>query len=181
VYLLTGTDADTTLVGRCLQGDTGAFRPLVEKYEAPLFRLGMRMLGNREDASDATQNAFVKAFQALDTYDSHHRFFSWLYRIALNECLNVLRARRSERVLDDSFPDDRRERDPVEAAEARRRLRVAILQLTKEQREVIVLRHFGELTYAELADSLGVPVTTVKCRLYAARQRLAELLAGEAV
>lgn len=181
MYLLVGTDADDGLVRRCLRGESAAFRPLVEKYEGPLFRLAMRILGNREDASDAVQSAFVKAFQALETFDCRHRFFSWLYRIAMNECLNAARARRSSVQLDESFPDGRMERDPVDQAETRQRVRTALLQLPKEWREVIVLRHFGELTYTELAEALGIPESTVKSRLYAARQRLGELLVGLAV
>ena len=84
------------MVARCVAGDTAAFAQLVERYERVLFSVALRMLGNPEDARDATQDAFVKVFQRLHDYKPEHRFFSWIYRILTNECLNALRARRPQ-------------------------------------------------------------------------------------
>jgi RNA polymerase sigma-70 factor (ECF subfamily) len=136
------------------------------------------MLGDREDARDATQTTFVKVFEHLDSFDEHQRFFSWAYRILRNECLNMLRARRSTEPVSEQLqapdgPMDRLERD-----ERRRRVQAALLALPVEYREVVVLRHFAGLSYAEVGTTLGIPEKTVKSRLYTARQRLGERLLG---
>jgi RNA polymerase sigma-70 factor (ECF subfamily) len=175
VYLAMDGD-DAALVGRCLQGDQNAFRSLVERYHGPLYRLAARMLGNSEDAKDATQDAFVSAYEHLASYDPRHRFFSWIYRILVNDCLNVLRARRPVETLDPLLAGDDDPFSRVESGEMRDRVRTALLRLTDEQREVILLRHFAELSYREIADATDVPEKTVKSRLFAARQRLGELL-----
>ena len=169
---------DAALVARTLGGDLAAFEAIVVEYERVLYRIALRMLGDREDARDATQTALVRAYANLGRFDSGQRFFSWLYRILLNECLNVRRDRRpQEPVTPDmavaSNPD------PVEASERRYRVQQALLALTPEYREVIVLRHFADLGYDEIAATLGVPSKTVKSRLYTARQRLCELLIPE--
>jgi len=170
---------DETLVQRCLAGDRDAFAELVERYQRPLFNVALRTLGDREEARDATQSALVKAWVHLATFDRQRRFFSWVYRITLNEALNRLRDRKSSVPLDESFVDS--QRTPVESAERderARRLDRAMTQLTHPQREVIVLRHWLELSYDEIADALQVPAKTVKSRLFTARTRLAELLRG---
>jgi RNA polymerase sigma-70 factor (ECF subfamily) len=170
---------DAELVQRSLQGDLGAFESLVQEYQSVLFTVAYRMLGDYEDARDATQNAFIKVFQKLETFDPQHRFFSWIYRILVNECLNARRGRPMEVVSGEreasasSRPDE-----PLEAAERRKLVRHAVLALPLEYREVIVLRHFGGLSYDEMAEALQIPVRTVKSRLYTARQRLMEALAA---
>ena len=181
VYLQTGTEDEDGLIGRCLAGDRAAFEPLVERYHRPLFRVAARLLGNREEARDATQTAFLKAYQALATCDRQRKFFSWIYRILVNECLNTLRARRPTQDLDPGLAASAEEADAVVASETRQRIRHALLQLTPEQRDVVVLRHFAEMSYAEVAVAVGVPEKTVKSRLFSARQRLCELLATERV
>ena len=94
MYLQMGEQDEDGLIGRCLAGDSSAFEPLVERYHRPLFRAATRLLGGGEEARDVTQTTFLKAYQALGTYDRRRRFFSWIYRILTNECLNALRARR---------------------------------------------------------------------------------------
>jgi RNA polymerase sigma-70 factor (ECF subfamily) len=181
VYLPVGAEADEedrTLVERCLGGDTEAFRPLVERYHRSLYGVAVRMLGNREDARDATQNAFVKAYRGLSTYDPSYRFFSWVYRILVNECLNELRARKPMTALSESLVQPGTPAEAVQASESRRAVRRAVLQLPPEQREVIVLRHFGGLSYAQMADTLGIPESTVRSRLFGGRQRLLDMLAA---
>jgi RNA polymerase sigma-70 factor (ECF subfamily) len=181
VYLQVGAEDEDGLIGRCLAGDSAAFEPLVERYHRPLFRVAARLLGDREAARDITQTAFLKAYQALATCDRQRRFFSWIYRIVVNECLNTLRARRPTQTLDESVPAPANTRDPIETGETRQRVRRAILQLSEEQRDVIVLRFFSELRYEQIAAALGIPEKTVKSRLFSARQRLCELLAAEKV
>jgi RNA polymerase sigma-70 factor, ECF subfamily len=183
VYLQVGTEDERDLIRRCLDGDTSAFEPLVERYHRPLFRVAVRMLGDREEARDVTQTAFLKAYVALATCDGERRFFSWIYRIVVNECLNALRSRRPVETV--SLENDRlpwaAAGDTAEAAERHVRIRRALLQLTADQRDVVVMRHFAELSYGEIASELDIPEKTVKSRLFSARQRLCELLAGERV
>ena len=179
MYLQVGTEDEDGLIGRCLDGDKAAFEPLVERYHGPLFRVAARMLGSREEARDVTQTTFLKAYQALATCDRQRKFFSWIYRILVNECLNTLRARRQFTDLDRSLAAPAPAADAVESAETRMRVRRALLQLTPDQRDVIVLRHFAEMRYEQMAAALGIPEKTVKSRLFTARQRLCELLAEE--
>jgi RNA polymerase sigma-70 factor, ECF subfamily len=171
------TDADDhTLVRDCLAGKPEAFEVLVVRYQRPLFNVALRLLGSYEDASDTTQTAFVKAYEHLDTFDSTHRFFSWVYKILRNECLNVLRARKPTEPLPEELFASGGQADALERVERQRAIQAAILKLPPDYREALVLRHFTELSYEEIATTLGIPVKTVKSRLYTARQRLAELL-----
>jgi RNA polymerase sigma-70 factor (ECF subfamily) len=175
VYLTQDAN-DAALVERVLAGDTEAFAPLVDRYQRVLFTVALRMLGNRADAADVTQTAFVKAFEKLGSYDPQHRFFSWIYRIALNESLNVQRARRPLEPLDADYPVAAAEAGGLELAERRDRVQAALLRLPPDYREAIVLRYFADLSYDEIAAAVAVPVKTVKSRLYSGRQRLAGLL-----
>jgi len=173
-----GANDDLDCVERCLRGETAAFRPLVERYQRLLYAVALRMLGNREEATDAAQTAFVRAYQKLRTFDRRHKFFSWLYRILVNECLNVRRNLRRFQPIDPALvaPDD--PEAGVEQAELRQAVETALLQLPVAQREVVVLRHYGDLSYHEIAEVLHVAEKTVRSRLYSARQRLGELLLG---
>jgi len=167
---------DGVLVDRCLRGEPAAFRPLVERYQRVLFSVALRMLGDYDQATDAAQDAFVRAYQKLKTYDRSHKFFSWLYRILVNECLNVRRARRIQVPLGASMAAPEDTHRTAEQAEIEKAVQSALLRLPALNREAIVLRHFGGLSYREMADTLGVPETTVKSRLYEARQQLGDLL-----
>jgi RNA polymerase sigma-70 factor (ECF subfamily) len=177
VYLSQDLD-DAALVNRCRTGDTAAFGILAERHRRVLLSVAYRLLGDREDARDATQSAFVKVFEHLDGYDPGRRFFSWIYAILRNECLNILRARRDTGPVEDELTARATPFDAAEAAERHQHLQAALLSLPVEQREAIVLRHFAGLSYEEIAGTVGVPAKTVKSRLYAGRQRLGELLLG---
>ena len=168
---------DNVLVERCRNGDPAAFEPIVERYQRLLFTVALRMLGDRDEANDAAQNAFVKAYQKLDTFDSSRRFFSWIYRILLNECLNFRRDRHQHEPLTPELASVGGPVELLETAERRRRVQAAVRALPVEQREVIVLRHFAELSYEAIAEILRVPAKTVKSRLHTARQRLSQMLA----
>jgi RNA polymerase sigma-70 factor, ECF subfamily len=170
---------DAAAVRRCLNGEPAAFETVVTRYQQVLFNVAFRMLGDYEDARDAAQNTFVKAYEKLATYDPERRFFSWIYRILLNECLN-LRRRPAIHLLGERTEDAVAEHatpDVVEAAERRRDVKQALLTLSPDYREVIVLRHFAALSYEEMSDAIGVPAKTVKSRLHTARQQLASELA----
>ena len=170
-------ESDETLVERCLGGDQACFEGIVVRYQKGLFNVALRLLGSYEDARDCTQTAFVKAYEHLDTFDRSQRFFSWIYRILRNECLNTLRARRPSEPISLEWAAAGVPSDSLMAFERQRAVQAALLDLPADYREVIVLRHFTELSYDDIASTIGVPVKTVKSRLYSARQRLGDLLA----
>jgi RNA polymerase sigma-70 factor (ECF subfamily) len=177
VYFTSDTD-DLALVRQSLAGQSEAFGTLITRYQKVMYTVALRMLGNPEDARDATQDAFVKAFQRLETFDTKYRFYSWMYRILVNECLNANRDRRPEEALDASAEGHGTPFDTTLESERREQIQLALLRLTPEYRTVVVLRHFAGQSYGEIAETLSIPEKTVKSRLYSARQRLGELLLG---
>jgi len=168
---------DKDLVKRCLSGDLKAFEILLERYQKPVFNVALRLLSNTEDAADVTQATFVKAYEKLNSYDSRYKFFSWLYRIAVNTSLNILeQKKRSDLLGDKDVSDGNRLEEELQAAERVEKLEDAILNLPVEYRVVIVLRHFHDQTYEDMATILDLPEKTVKSRLFTARQMLKDLL-----
>ena len=165
------------LVEACLSGDSAAFGALVDSYEGKLYNVALQITRSRDDAMDATQSAFVKAYEKLHTFDPSYRFFSWIYRIAINEALNLTRRKSSAASADlDALlgPDDP-ERDTIDR-EAVRHLYAALEGLSPEHRAVIVLKHLQGLSYRETAEVLDIPEDRVKSRLFTARKRLRALL-----
>lgn len=177
VYFTSDTD-DLALIRQSLAGQSEAFGTLITRYQKVMYTVALRMLGDPEDARDATQDAFVKAFQRLETFDTKYRFYSWMYRILVNECLNANRDRRPEEALDDNAEGPGTPFDSALESERREQIQLALLRLTPEYRTVVVLRHFAGQSYGEIAETLSIPEKTVKSRLYSARQRLGELLLG---
>ena len=165
-------DADEAIVARCRGGDRDGFATLVARYERPVFNLAFRMLGDREDARDVAQSAFLKVLENLDRFDPRFKFFSWLYRIAMNEALDLIGRRgRQTELTDVHASDDDLLRDAT-AADLGARVRGALVGLTPEHRAVLVLRHYQELSYEQIGQVLELPDATVKSRLYEARERL---------
>jgi RNA polymerase sigma-70 factor, ECF subfamily len=174
-------DPDETLVERCREGDGSAFAVLVERYHRPLYNAAFRVLGNAEDAADITQVVFMRVTERLDDFDSRYKFFSWIYRIALNESLNLARKRGREEPLDDEAEvAGGRDAEPdwnLDRSELAERIQRALLGMAVDDRAVITLRHFSDCSYREMSNILGIAEKTVKSRLFAARRRLRELLA----
>jgi len=170
-------DNDAMLVQACLRGDRHAFDKLVDRYEAPLFSAAYRITGSVEDAMDATQNAFVNAYEKLHTFDPSYRFFSWIYRITVNQALNLISGRKAETELNNDVPAPAP--GPAEifnSTEARGHLERALDVLEPRYRAVIVLKHLEGLSYREISELLGIPEKTVKSRLFTARQKLRVIL-----
>ena len=171
---------DRALVERFRQGDRAAFAELVVRYQGPVYNAAFWVVRRAEDASDICQTAFLKAAERIDDYDPRFKFFSWLYRIALNEALNLVRDHGREEALDEgvevlaAVADGPEER--LQAAQRTRRVEAALMKLSTRDRVVVSLRHFSELSYAEMADVLDIDEKTVKSRLFEARQRLRVLL-----
>jgi len=169
--------SDLDLVERCRRGDAEAFDSLVRRYQKVLFNVAYRLVGDYEDARDLAQTAFVKAYQKLDSYDPAFKFFSWLYRILVNETLNFRERRKPMETLDEN-PGLAVKGGPQEellAAERSRRVQHALMRLSPSAREVLVLRYFAELSYREMSAALALPEKTVKSRLYEARRQLAAI------
>jgi RNA polymerase sigma-70 factor (ECF subfamily) len=170
------------LVEATLSGDNAAFGTLVDSYETKLYNVALQITGSRDDAMDVTQSAFVKAYEKLHSFDPAYRFFSWIYRIAINEALNLTKRRGRESVLDTETVT--RDADPEEAfgrTETWRRVRRALSELSPEYRAVVVLKHLQGFSYSEIAQLIGVPEKTVKSRLFTARQRLRSMLQEQGV
>ncbi len=182
-------DPDRGLLERVAEGDIESFGVLVERHEKRLFRLCERMLQNREEARDAAQEVFLKAFRQAGSYRPRGRVYTWLYRIAVNHCLNVLRRRRLAQFLsfgdvggpgdsDETRPDfDPEDSGPgaLERLEARRRWRQTrelIDALPAGQRAVLVLAKFEGLSYRRIAEVLEISQGAVESRLFRAMQRL---------
>jgi RNA polymerase sigma-70 factor, ECF subfamily len=163
---------DSELVRRTLAGDDRAFGELVDSCQTSLYNVALRFLGNREDARDVVQAAFIKAYTKLHTYDPRYRFFAWIHRIVINEALNAIRRRRKHVELDDSLPDRENQNWSPELESRNRLVQEALMRLPLNYRQVIVLRYWSDLSHSEIAEVLGVPEKTVKSRLFSARQLL---------
>jgi len=167
---------ESDLIRRAIQGDREAFGDLVTAYQTVAFRVAFRMLGNQEDAEDATQEAFLRAFHAMDRFDPARAFGPWIKKITANLCLNLLERKTVLSWDPDWLPSAQDpEPTPEEQSELRdrnARIRAALLQLPPRYRAAIELRHFQGLTYSEMADALDCPLTQVKSDLYRARQIL---------
>src|SRR6516162_4438243 len=169
--------SDEDLVARSVAGDTVSFNELVRRWERPIYALAYRQIGREEDARDVCQETFLRAYRALGGFRGQAKFSSWLYRIALNLCRDWLRRERRAPMVqvpeDVDVADLVAARAPVESFEehvARRALgravRRALARLPEEQRTVIVLKEYHGLTFQEIAELVGCPLSTVKTRLY---------------
>lgn len=167
---------EDALVQRCVQGDTEAFSQLVTRFERPLFNVALRVLRDREAARDVVQTAFLRAWKHLGSYRPEHRFFSWIYRITYNEAVNQLRKRRTEPLDDQLASSDRRPDEAAADEQLAMMIEQAVNELDEDLRQVIMLRHWLDQSYDEMAEVLGIPAKTVKSRLFTARQRLAKVL-----
>jgi len=173
-------DHDHALVEGCRNGDRAAFAALVVRYQQPIYNAAYRVLGNAEDAADIAQAVFLKVAERLEDYDPRFKFFSWLYRIAINESLNLLRRNGREEPLDEEMDipgaDSANPEWQLGEAQVSRRVQGALMRMRAEDRVMIALRHFSECSYREIAAILELDERTVKSRLYEARSRLRGLL-----
>lgn len=170
-------DRDAALVNDCKRGDRRAMSMLVSQYQRPVYNAAYRILGNMDDAADTTQVVFLKVFEHIADYDPKFKFFSWVYRIAINESLNQVKKRRSQEPLADNQASTWR--GPAEELDSRRicnRVQAALMQLNEDYRSVVVLKHFSGCSYHQISEILQLPEKTVKSRLYSARQLMKKTL-----
>lgn len=166
-------DRDIALLDDCKRGDRQALESLVRRYERTVFNAAFRMLGNPDEAADVTQTTFLKAFEHLDRFNPKFKFFSWIYRIAVNESINQLNKRkRLEELADNQKSPIRGPEDMLDAGRMSNQVQSVLLELNEDHRAVIVLRHFVECSYRQIGEILQIPEKTVKSRLFSARQQM---------
>ena len=170
-------DPDAALVIECRAGNRRAFERLLARYERPIFNAAYRILHHREDATDVTQTVFLRAYEHFDRFDPGQRFFSWIYRIAVNEALDLSNGRRRSEPVPEEIASDRP--GPERAAQDDQldeAMQSALMAIPVEYRTLVVLKHVQDCSYEEIAAILEVPVKTVKSRLFTARQALRQVL-----
>ncbi|MYW91943.1 sigma-70 family RNA polymerase sigma factor [Amycolatopsis rubida] len=171
---------DATLVGRARDGDVRAYEQLVQRYQAPMFRLALKMLHHRGDAEDVVQEAFLGAWRKLAQLNDDNAFVGWLYRGTTNRCLNVIRARRPQADVDlDLAESPRRDTQPEHAVQVSGQLAAldeALQTLTPQQRACWLLREVHGRSYDEISEIVGANPTAVRGRIARARAQLAEVM-----
>ncbi len=182
--MATAEPLDTSLIQACLDGEIQRYGVLVDRYSARIINLAYMMVGDRHDAEDIAQEAFVRAYRALPRFQRKAKFSSWLYQICLNLCKDYLKAksRHAKNVEDehleglDANPREDAQRIILEE-ELSEKMRETIKSLPYLYRESFVLRHLQGLEYDEVASITGVPADTVRVRAYRAREMLREKMA----
>lgn len=182
---------ETELLTRARQGDPAAFGQVVEMFQAPIFNLCYRMLGDPNEAEDAAQEAFLRAYTQLARYDPARSFKTWLFAIASHHCIDLLRKRRitwvstdndeaelNHPALNDPAPGPERE---TARREQSRLIQHALARLAPDDRQALVLRYWYDFSYEEIADTLKTTVSAVKSRLHRARHALAAHLPAPAL
>jgi RNA polymerase sigma-70 factor (ECF subfamily) len=171
--------SDGTIVRRVLDGDVEQYRFLVERYRSQFGRYALAVVGDRDAAQDAMQEAFIRAFDALATCRNPDRFGAWFFRILANQCRNVVARRRDVVDLEVVDPAGSERADAaLDRGELAATLEAALARLTPEQREAFVMKHVDGRSYEEMAELLGVGTDALKMRVYRARDTLRELLGG---
>ena len=179
---------DQELIAECLSGQTHAFGDLVARYQNRLFNTLVGVLGSVEDAHDVAQEAFVNAFQKLNTFRGHSAFYSWLFRIALNSAVSQKRKQRAVVSIDaarEQSGDEPIDRHPaarpehaLETNERQIAVRAALAELAEEFRTALILKEMEDLSYEEISEIVGCPIGTVRSRIHRARAELRVKLQG---
>jgi RNA polymerase sigma-70 factor (ECF subfamily) len=167
---------DLKLVRASRQGCRESFERLIIRYEKAIFNAAYRTLHDHEDAKDVTQIVFLKAYESLESFDPKHRFFSWIYRIALNESINLCKSRRRFEAAEHIREEQNTPEKILSRAELGVVIQAALMSVAFEYRVVIVLRHFNDCSYEEMSEILEIPQKTVKSRLFTARALLRDTL-----
>jgi len=174
---------ERALVEACLRGQSAAFDVIVERHRRSVYLLCYRFVSNHEDASDLSQDVFLRAYRGLRSFRGQSSLATWLYRIGVNVCLNRVSAKKplSESIEERQFVDETAESAPERLLKDERgaRVRAAIAQLPRKQRATLVLRMYHEMSHQEIADVLGSSVGAVKANFFHALGNLKKMLGGE--
>lgn len=181
--------SEKKIIEKVLGGDANAFEELVLKYEKTVYNLALRMVGDRDDAFDMTQEAFIKAYGSLSSFRGDSKFSVWIYRIATNVCLDFLRSKSRKQQVSLTVSDDDDEDaqldipDPKADPEQQLIKKISMQSveeglktLPDEQRQILVMRELGGMSYAEIGKALSLEEGTVKSRIFRARKRLCTFL-----
>jgi RNA polymerase sigma-70 factor, ECF subfamily len=174
-------ERDEDLVRRYVEGDGEAFAVLVERHERRVYNLALRMTGREEDARDATQDAFLSALRKLKTFRGEAAFTTWLHRVTVNACYDLLRKRQRAPLLHERADDGPPRPEPpspdhADSVDLSLDVRRALLEVPEDFRAVLILCDVQDLAYEDAARALGVPIGTVKSRLHRGRVALARAL-----
>lgn len=182
-------EQENAVVRAVLNGDVNAFEMLVREYEKNVYNLALRMVGNSEDAADMSQEAFIKAYNSLDSFRGDSKFSVWLYRIVSNVCLDFIRSRKRKQTVSLSMEDDNGDDVELDIADdtqsperlmdkrlTREAVRRGLASLPPGQRQILLLREIQGLSYDEIAEVLNVEAGTVKSRIFRARKKLSAFL-----
>lgn len=183
---------DRRLIADCLRGRTAAFGELVRRYQDRLYNTVYRLVDNAEDAQDIVQEAFLHAYQALDSFKGDAQFFTWLYRIAFNTAISLKRKQKSVLRIEAGRTDwgvrepqdtseESRPGHALERGERERKVQDALNRMSAEHKTVLVMKDMEGMKYEDMAQVLEVPIGTIRSRLHRARLELRELLEHEDV
>jgi RNA polymerase sigma-70 factor (ECF subfamily) len=176
---MASPERDEDLVRRCREGDRSAFGVLMERHERRIYNLALRMTGREEDARDATQDAFLTALRKISSFRGEAAFTTWLHRVAVNACYDLLRKRARSPLLDqlpEHEPEPPPSADHADGTDLAVDVQRALLEVPEDFRAAMILHDVQDLPYEEVATILGVPVGTVKSRLHRGRVALARAM-----
>lgn len=180
--------SEKKIIEKVLGGDANAFEELVLKYEKTVYNLALRMVGDRDDAFDMTQEAFIKAYGSLSSFRGDSKFSVWIYRITTNVCLDFLRSKSRKQQVSLTVSDDDEDAqldipDPKADPEQQLMQKMSMQSveeglktLPDKQRQILVMRELGGMSYAEIGAALSLEEGTVKSRIFRARKRLCAFL-----
>lgn len=180
--------SEKKIIEKVLGGDANAFEELVLKYEKTVYNLALRMVGDRDDAFDMTQEAFIKAYGSLSSFRGDSKFSVWIYRITTNVCLDFLRSKSRKQQVSLTVSDDDEDAqldipDPSSDPEQQLMQKISMQSveeglktLPDKQRQILVMRELGGMSYAEIGAALSLEEGTVKSRIFRARKRLCTFL-----
>jgi RNA polymerase sigma-70 factor (ECF subfamily) len=170
----------TTWIIRAKQGDRAAFGQIVEKYQRPVYNICFHMLKNAEEAEDATQEIFLRAYTKFDTYDDTRRFSTWLFSVASHYCLDRWKKRRFQLIAWDDLKESLSDRETTQpekillSTEETQAVHHLLQTLRADYRLIIILKYWHKMSYQEIAQTLDTTVSTIKSRLFRARKMLAQ-------
>ena len=186
-YVINNEQEEAQWLAAARRGDRNAFSKLVQAYQLPVYNLTYRMLGNAQEAEDAAQETFLRAYKRLNTYEPDKKFSNWMLSIASHYCIDLLRRRRFTWLSVEEDPsvqglssEDERPEDSALRRERAEQVRLLLNRLDPDYRVPLVLRYWQDLSYKEIADILNLSEPAVKTRLHRARLQMAELLEEQA-
>ncbi len=186
-------EEELEIIVKVRSGDVNAYEALVIEHQKKVYNLALRMLGNEEDAKDASQDAFIRAYNSLSSFRGDSKFSVWLYRLTSNICIDLLRSRSKRQTLsltidedeeldggEFAIPDDRFSPEhQLERRELRSAVGAGLASLSEEYRQILLLREINGMSYDEISRALGIEEGTVKSRIFRARKKLCAFLAED--